>query len=53
LAIESARPLVDREGRTDLEIVVEEIMQDKIAPRWIDATDMSDKSGPGWPLTTQ
>ena len=53
LAIESARPLVDREGRTDLEVVVEEIMQDKIAPRWVGATDMNDKSGPGWPLETQ
>jgi len=53
LAIESARPLVDREGRTDLEVVVEEIMQDKIAPRWVGSTDMSHKSGPGWPLETQ
>lgn len=28
--IEGARPLVDRNGRTDLELVLEEIMQDKI-----------------------
>jgi DNA-directed RNA polymerase subunit omega len=28
--MEGARPLVDREGRTDLEIVIEEILQDKI-----------------------
>lgn len=28
--IEGARPLVERAGRTDLEIVIEEIMQDKI-----------------------
>ena len=30
LLIDGARPLVEREGRTDLEIVIEEIMQDKI-----------------------
>ena len=29
--IEGARPLVEREGRTDLELVIEEILQDKIA----------------------
>ena len=28
--VEGARPLVEREGRTDLEIVIEEILQDKI-----------------------
>jgi DNA-directed RNA polymerase subunit omega len=28
--MDGARPLVDRDGRTDLEIVIEEIMQDKI-----------------------
>ncbi len=28
--MEGARPLVDREGRSDLEIVVAEIMEDKI-----------------------
>ncbi len=28
--MEGSRPLVDRAGRTDLEIVVEEILQDKI-----------------------
>lgn len=32
LIIEGARPLVDRHGRTDLEVVIEEIMQEKIAP---------------------
>jgi DNA-directed RNA polymerase subunit omega len=30
LIIDGARPLVDRNGRTDLEVVIEEIMQDKI-----------------------
>ncbi|MBK9187632.1 MAG: DNA-directed RNA polymerase subunit omega [Phycisphaerales bacterium] len=28
--MEGARPLVDRNGRTDLEIVIDEILQDKI-----------------------
>lgn len=28
--IDGGRPLVDREGRSDLELVIEEIMQDKI-----------------------
>ncbi len=32
LIVDGARPLVEREGRTDLELVIEEIMQDKIAP---------------------
>lgn len=30
--LDGARPLIEREGRTDLEIAVEEIMQGKIAP---------------------
>ena len=28
--MEGARPLVERDGRTDLELVIEEILQDKI-----------------------
>ena len=40
-------------GRTDLEIVIEEIMQDKITPRWVDATDETAKVGPGWPLKSK
>jgi DNA-directed RNA polymerase subunit omega len=32
LIVDGARPLVDRDGRTDLELVIEEIRQDKIAP---------------------
>jgi DNA-directed RNA polymerase subunit omega len=32
LIIEGARPLVDRKGRTDLEVVIEEILQNKIVP---------------------
>ncbi len=29
--MEGARPLVERDGRSDLELVIEEIMQEKIA----------------------
>ncbi|MHC4304382.1 MAG: DNA-directed RNA polymerase subunit omega, partial [Planctomycetota bacterium] len=29
LVIDGARPLVDRDGRTDLEVVIEEILQGK------------------------
>ena len=32
LIVDGARPLVERDGRTDLELVVEEIRQGKIAP---------------------
>ena len=32
--IDGARPLVDREGRSDLEVVIEEIRQDKITIDW-------------------
>lgn len=39
--LEGARPLVPRENRTDLEIVVEEIMQDKITLEFIDQAPMS------------
>jgi DNA-directed RNA polymerase subunit omega len=34
LVVDGARPLVAREGRTDLELVIEEILQGKIAPDW-------------------
>jgi len=32
--LDGARPLVDRDGRSDLELVIEEILQDKIALTW-------------------
>ncbi len=32
LVIDGARPLVDRDGRTDLEVVIEEILRGKITP---------------------
>ena len=50
LVIEGARPLVARDGRTDLELVIEEIMQDKIEPHWVDATDETHPTGAGWPI---
>ena len=37
LIIDGARPLVEREGRTDLELVIEEILQEKIEPDWSDS----------------
>jgi DNA-directed RNA polymerase subunit omega len=37
--IDGARPLVDRDGRSDLEVVIEEIMQDKITLEF-DATKL-------------
>ena len=36
--MDGARPLVNRDGRSDLEVVIEEIMQDKIALDWSDAS---------------
>jgi DNA-directed RNA polymerase subunit omega len=35
--LDGARPLVEREGRSDLELVIEEILQDKIALTWAEA----------------
>lgn len=37
LVVDGARPLVERNGRTDLELVVEEILQDKITIDWSEA----------------
>ncbi len=34
LLIDGARPLVERGNLTDIELVVEEILQDKIAPEY-------------------
>ena len=50
LVVDGARPLVEREGRTDLELVIEEIVQGKIVPDWVDATQSCDSGGAGWPL---
>jgi DNA-directed RNA polymerase subunit omega len=38
--LDGARPLVERHGRTDLELVIEEILQDKIT------LDMSEERAP-------
>ena len=35
--LDGARPLVEREGRSDLELVIEEILQDKITLTWAEA----------------
>ena len=37
LIIDGARPLIERDGRTDLELVIEEIMQDKITANYSDS----------------
>ena len=37
--IDGARPLVERDGRSDLELVIEEIRQDKITVGWKDEDD--------------
>ena len=34
--MDGSRPLVERDGRSDLELVVEEIMQDKITLEFVD-----------------
>ncbi len=36
LVLDGARPLVERHGRTDLELVIEEIVEGKIAPNFTD-----------------
>ncbi len=41
--VEGARPLVEREGRTDLEIVIEEILQDKITLEFDDQPKPADE----------
>ena len=33
--MEGARPLVERQGRSDLEIVIDEILQDKITLQYV------------------
>ena len=45
LIIDGARPLVEREGRTDLELVIEEILQDKIGPDFSETGYKPPKTG--------
>ncbi|MCA9303612.1 MAG: DNA-directed RNA polymerase subunit omega [Phycisphaerales bacterium] len=40
--LEGARPLVERNGRTDLELVVEEILQDKITIEMVEGGGVSE-----------
>ena len=35
--LEGARPLVERDGRSDLELVIDEILQDKITLAYVEA----------------
>jgi DNA-directed RNA polymerase subunit omega len=42
--MEGARPLVERQGRSDLELVVEEILEDKITLESLDARRPSSAS---------
>ena len=39
--LDGARPLVSRDGRTDLELVIEEILQDKITLEYVEDQDGS------------
>lgn len=43
--MDGARPLVDRKGRTDLEIVIDEILSEKITIDW-DATELPEPQAP-------
>ena len=43
--VEGARPLIDRQGRTDLEVVIEEILQDKITLAFDDQPASAGSSG--------
>jgi len=42
--MDGARPLVERRGRSDLEIAIAEVMQDKIAVRYIDPESLPSAS---------
>jgi DNA-directed RNA polymerase subunit omega len=42
--MDGARPLVARDGMTDLELVIEEIMQDKITLEYVQDQDGSESS---------
>jgi DNA-directed RNA polymerase subunit omega len=45
--MEGGRPLVERNGRSDLEVVIEEIMQDKITLEFPAAGDFEPKPDAG------
>ncbi len=44
--LDGARPLVERDGRTDLELVVEEILQDKITLEYVEDQETSEAAEP-------
>lgn len=48
--MDGARPLVERDGRSDLELVIEEIMQDKIALMEGDGEEQAALAGADEPL---
>jgi len=43
--MEGARPLVERDGRSDLEVAIDEIVNDKITLEWDETTVTSPASG--------
>jgi len=45
--LDGARPLIERDGRSDLELVIEEILQDKITSRWITAEEHAETTPSG------
>ncbi|MBL4808632.1 MAG: DNA-directed RNA polymerase subunit omega [Phycisphaerales bacterium] len=44
--LDGARPLIARDGRTDLELVIEEIMQDKITLEYVQDQETSGSDTP-------
>lgn len=48
--LDGARPLVERDGRSDLEVAIEEIRQDKITLRFEDSDDAALPAGAEQPL---
>ena len=43
--MEGARPLVERNGRSDLELVIEEIVQEKITLGWNESSEAETAAG--------
>jgi DNA-directed RNA polymerase subunit omega len=50
--MDGARPLIERNGRSDLELVVEEIMQDKIGFEMVDSPALTGSDRDGEPMLT-
>lgn len=47
--MEGARPLVERQGRSDLEIVIDEVMQKKITLEYVEPAALPPDSEPSEP----